>query len=69
MPYLTGVPEGEHPPEAVRLHQEHPRSDDAAGGMGGKVTEADVQASSAAIMSSACSEPKWHRRSGFALKP
>jgi hypothetical protein len=40
---LTGVPEGEHPPEPVRLHQEHPRNDDAASGMGGKVTEADIQ--------------------------
>jgi hypothetical protein len=40
---LTSVPEGEHLPEPVWVHQEHPRNDDAASGMGGTVTEADIQ--------------------------
>jgi hypothetical protein len=35
--------EREHPPEPLRLHQQHPRGDDAAGRMGGKMTEPDIQ--------------------------
>src|SRR5712671_2521989 len=35
--------EGEHPPEPLRLHQEHPRGDDAAGRMRREMAELDIQ--------------------------
>jgi len=34
--------ERKHPPESLRLHQQHPRGDDTAGRMGGEMAEPDI---------------------------